>query len=432
MGILIIMLAKKAGMMWLLATLLLVISVSSTAAEEAQPEDGQEREGKVLPIFQVVKFPNDVCKGSSRNGTCYTAEECTSKGGTNEGSCASGFGVCCTFTLSCGGSSSQNQTYLVQSSVTSLTSPCTYSICKCSTNICRIRFDFTTFVLATAVAGTTVAAANTAAGSQIGNALGDCLTDQFSITSHGTFGTPVICGSNGGYHMIVDASSDCTQANFNIGGLTTTSRKWSIRVTQYACGDYDMSGWPGCLQYYTSTASTIQNFGFPTSATTTTSAATHLSNQKYDICIRRAKSYCIICYTQAITGTADSVAAQISFGLSVSANDAAGQSLTMTSCTSDYIQIPYGNTAAIAAITAPATEATFANAYCGRILSIAAAATTGVTVCTRRAPFTVGVNFDSNELTDNQVANAMATLIEMGEGPGGIVGFKLIYYQVAC
>ncbi len=50
----------------------------------------------------------------------------------------------------------------------------------------------------------------------------------------------------------------------------------------------------------------------------------------------------------------------------------------------------------------------------------------------RRAPFTVGVNFDSNELTDNQVANAMATLIEMGEGPGGIVGLKLIYYQVAC
>merc|ERR1712156_721484 len=243
--ILIIMLAKKAGMIWLLATLLLVISVSSTTAEEAQVEE--KRDAKVLPVFQVVKFPNDVCKGSSRNGTCYTAEECTSKGGTNDGSCASGFGVCCTFALSCGKSSSENQTYLVQSTVTSLTSPCTYSICKCSTNICRIRFDFTTFVLAGATAGTTVSAANTAAGSQIGNAIGDCLTDSFSITSQGTFGTPVICGSNGGYHMIVDASTECSLANFNIGGLTTTTRKWNIRVTQYACGDYDMSGWPGCL-----------------------------------------------------------------------------------------------------------------------------------------------------------------------------------------
>ena len=27
----------------------------------------------VLPIFQVVRFPNDVCTGTSRNGTCYTA-----------------------------------------------------------------------------------------------------------------------------------------------------------------------------------------------------------------------------------------------------------------------------------------------------------------------------------------------------------------------
>ena len=29
----------------------------------------------------------------------YFREECSSKGGTNEGSCASGFGVCCTCKL---------------------------------------------------------------------------------------------------------------------------------------------------------------------------------------------------------------------------------------------------------------------------------------------------------------------------------------------
>ena len=46
-----------AGMIWLLATLLLVVSVSSTTVEEAQVEDGQERDAKFLPIFQVVRFP---------------------------------------------------------------------------------------------------------------------------------------------------------------------------------------------------------------------------------------------------------------------------------------------------------------------------------------------------------------------------------------
>ena len=35
---------------------------------------------------------------------------------------------------------------------------------------------------------------------KIGNAIGDCLTDSFSITSQGTYGTPIICGTNGGYH----------------------------------------------------------------------------------------------------------------------------------------------------------------------------------------------------------------------------------------
>merc|ERR1719195_1306404 len=417
-----------------LAEILLITILCTTACKaeehnESINEVSSDREKKVLPVFQVVKFPNDICSGSSRNGTCYTAEECTSKGGTNDGSCASGFGVCCTFALSCGKSSSENQTYLVQSTVTSLTSPCTYSICKCNTNICRIRFDFTTFVLASATAGTTVSATNTAAGSQIGNAMGDCLTDSFSITSQGTFGTPVICGSNGGYHMIVDASTDCAQATFQIGGLTTTSRKWNIRVTQYACGDYDMSGWPGCLQYYTSTASTIQNFGFPSSATTVTSGVTHLSSQKYDICIRRASGYCYICYSTWTAGTA--VIAQGSFGLNISPS-IASQSAINTSCTSDYLSIPYGNPAAIAAITAPATEATFANSYCGRFFSIASAATAGVTVCTRRSPFIVGVNFDSNEVTSISIADAKASTRETSEFPGGITGFKLIYFQVAC
>merc|ERR1712241_220739 len=152
--ILITMLAKKAGTTWLLTTLLLTVSVSSTRAEDDQVEES-EREGKVIPIFQVVKFPNDVCKGTSYNGTCYTAEECNSKGGKNDGSCASGFGVCCTFALSCGSSS------------TAVTSPCMYTICKCNTNICRIRFDFTTFILASAVAGTAGSAGVPAAGSQI-------------------------------------------------------------------------------------------------------------------------------------------------------------------------------------------------------------------------------------------------------------------------
>ncbi len=40
-------------------------------------------------------FANDPCVGSTKNGTCYTAEECSDRSGVNSGSCAGGYGVCC-------------------------------------------------------------------------------------------------------------------------------------------------------------------------------------------------------------------------------------------------------------------------------------------------------------------------------------------------
>merc|ERR1739848_980830 len=332
------------GSMWLSAVIIAILVCSTRAEQEAEESDRAE---KLLPIFQVVRFPNDICSCTSRNGTCYTAEECSTKGGTNDGTCASGFGVCCIFALSCGGSASENQTYLVQSSVTTLTNPCSYTICPCGANICRIRFDFTTFVLAGAVAGslTIATAAIGAAATLNGPLVGDCIDDQFSVSGALGAGSPTICGTNTGYHMIVDADPSgnaCHKALFNIGGSTTTSRSWTIRVTQYGCGDTDSSGWPGCLQYYTASASTIQNFGFPPTITTVTSAVTHLSNQHYDICIRRAKGYCYICYAPTIIATITAaigtpVDAAISFGLSISAIGASPSSMISNTCSQDWL-----------------------------------------------------------------------------------------------
>ena len=46
--------------------------------------------------------------------------------------------------------------------------------------------------------------------------------------------------------VIIDADpsgNTCHNALFSIGGSTTTSRSWTILVTQYACGDTDSSGY---------------------------------------------------------------------------------------------------------------------------------------------------------------------------------------------
>ena len=49
-------------------------------------------------VFQVVRFKNNACTGTDNansNGTCYSAAECSTRGGSNVGSCAGGYGVCC-------------------------------------------------------------------------------------------------------------------------------------------------------------------------------------------------------------------------------------------------------------------------------------------------------------------------------------------------
>ena len=50
----------------------------------------------------------------------------------------------------------------------------------------------------------------------------------------------------------------------------------------------------------------------------------------------------------------------------------------------------------------------------------------------RHLPFRVGVNFDANERDNTATTKSLATLNEQQGSPGGIVGFKLTYWQVAC
>ena len=65
-----------------------------------------------ISVFNIVKFANEVCNGTdNKYGTCYTEDECEDKGGKASGSCAEGYGVCCTFKMGCGDSKAENCTY---------------------------------------------------------------------------------------------------------------------------------------------------------------------------------------------------------------------------------------------------------------------------------------------------------------------------------
>jgi len=408
-----------------LGGLLLIISLAKST----------ERHGK-FSVFQVVEFPNDACKGdNNRNGTCYTKEECDDKGGTSGGSCAEGYGICCIQTLSCGQSTNDNNTYLMQNDATMTNSPCAYKVCPCNNNICRIRYDFMTFTLAAPFEGTVADATVQTAG--VGGAIGDCLTDTFSISSQGSAGSPVICGANAGQHMIldVDARKGCQTAAFTIGGAAGNNfmRSWDIKVTQYGCGNQDLSGAPGCLQYFTGAEGQIMSFNFPT-GNAVTATATHLSNQKYSACIRREANMGCICYSAA-EPAAVAAATQGSFGLSVSTAAAAAKSATDSNCAADFLAIGNGfgsdqlPTIPRGAVTGQgAAGATLAQKFCGRKLNNQDDNAASITVCSGVLPFRIGVNFDADEVAPG----ATALLDERDTATGGIVGFKLDYKQVAC
>ena len=165
-------------------------------------EDVLERTGRNLSVFNVVSFPNSVCGATNGfNGTCYTASECTSLGGTASGTCASSFGVCCVFSIACGGSSSANNSYAIMSSysISTDSDPCTYTFCRKDTDVCKLRIDFDTMVLAAPSGGTTTAPDSIT--------IGDCNTDTLTVSNPGGPVPPTICGLNTGQHMFVPAST---------------------------------------------------------------------------------------------------------------------------------------------------------------------------------------------------------------------------------
>jgi len=377
----------------------------------------EEEHKKAISIFNVVKFKNDVCAGGgNQNGTCYTAEECSAIDGTASGTCAEGYGVCCIVSLSCGSSSKQNCTYMVQAATTApTTNPCTYTICPMSSNICRIRLDFATFVIGGPTSGTFT------------QDRGACITDTFTASSSAG-AVPVICGTNTGQHMIVDSDGEtCSTASFTFGG-TATNRAYDIKVLQFDCKN-EMGGPTGCLQYFSTDMGTFSSFNYGGVPEPADLSGAHLANQNYNICIRRNNGKCSICYITSVTQIADAATIASSFGLSKGQADL--KSDVGTNCATDYLEILGLETKANVAIAI--TTQALATAYtstlgkiCGMGFDAAGAAQAAnnipTSVCTGVTPFNVRFVSDAGEVADDVAVKI----------PTGHLGFSLNYVQQDC
>jgi len=351
------------------------------------------KEAKAFSLFNVVTFQNDACTSTSittnsgaRSGQCFTAEECTAKGGTASGGCAMGFGTCCLFTqTTCGGQVDNNCTHIQNDGFpTALTGTaqaalpnCNYQINKAQADVCSLRLDFLTF---NTQAGDFAAATGGAAAGTM-DSLGAC-RDTFSVVTNTNGGdTPVVCGQNDGEHMYIDIGPSETATatiGFTFMALAAT-RSWEIKVTQLECGN-PMSPPDGCLQYHTGSAGQLTTFNFAGNAL-------HLADQNYNICIRQEMGMTCTVYTvcAAIAGQG--------LPYSLSNLDAAGAAATAKGasdfqCTEDFIEIAGSSEVCGASV--------LTNKYCGDVLTTetATAATLNNPICDCTLPFRVGIHTD--------------------------------------
>merc|ERR1719510_798904 len=167
----------------------LLVLTSSTAF--GQLATNNTRNGRVFSLFSIVQFPNLRCTSSTSSttyGTCLTSSECSTNGGSSDGNCAAGFGVCCIISTStCSATVSTNTTYIRNPGYPSTYTPsstgtCVFTVSKVSSEVCQLRLDFETmsgFVTTTA---------------------GAC-TDSFTALGQTGKTLPSICGTNTDYHI---------------------------------------------------------------------------------------------------------------------------------------------------------------------------------------------------------------------------------------
>merc|ERR1712004_708725 len=200
-------------------TLLLCLNLGQTLEK---PEGGRDK--RLFSLFSVVTFPNQQCTGASATstkevyGTCFSTTECTSKGGTADGNCASGFGVCCTFLKSdCGSTVSNNCTYIQNPgypSAYTTSGSCQYSVTPMNSDICQLRLDLDAFDLAEDATPT-----------------GDCI-DTFDVTTGSSRDYYALCGTLTGQHLYLETARKTTNQELTFTVAATSGSATSQPASQ--------------------------------------------------------------------------------------------------------------------------------------------------------------------------------------------------------
>jgi len=434
----------------------------------------EEKLAKHFSLFSVVTFGNEECTsgtsitGGATAGTCYSSTECSDKKGMASGNCASGFGVCCVFlnTAAASATITENRTRLRNKEYPSIATATTvqsivYTVNKMKDDICQIRLDFDSFV----IAGPSVSTEALTAGSQMcQDSLILSTTDVPNTATLPQGPSGILCGALTGQHLYVDLSPTASDTlTMTLGTVVSTTitpaiaqRVWDIKVSQIECHALYRAP-PGCQQYYMARSGKItsMNFMLVTGATRAAAAqnsGVHLSTSHIRSCIRREKNMCCTEYQLCTSYNGIALGDITLSGTALTNNGAGGlyndawsldidttpfvidtqnnQGMTDAMCTGDYVEIPSSTSRTCGAMFGSGLG-TMSTRYCGakfgaNLQQTAIASTASSSVCDCSEPFAVTAHFD--DLSDGGAA-ATANLNQNGRAPRG---FCLDFKQTPC
>ncbi|CAL4125510.1 unnamed protein product, partial [Meganyctiphanes norvegica] len=163
--------------------------------------------------------------------------------------------------LSCGGTSSMNNTYLHSPNwpdTYNYANTCTMTISR-PDGVCQLRMDFKTFDLAQP--GTT----------------GQCTDDQFTVTGERQF--TYLCGQTpANWHFYLDVNMQANPTEFKFTtSATSFNRRFRIKISMIPCSQEIPSG---CGQYFKENTGMIHSFNY---------GSYYLAGLNYGICFRKNK-----------------------------------------------------------------------------------------------------------------------------------------------
>lgn len=383
--------------------LVVLINCALVASKLILPQEGLSKteKQKAFSIFSVVQFPNSECTIQSDlkiRGVCMSGSDCTSSGGVQDGNCASGFGVCCSYRVSnCGSTITQNVTFIQNpgypsafTSAAGTTQTCTYTVTTTSA-ICQLRLDFVNFVINNPVTGV-------------------CSNggDTFTVTSatRSTASTlPGICGTNTGLHMYVETggvNSASTTLTFSNAALNTlaTSRAYLIKVSTIPC-DADYRAPRDCLQYFFTSSGVTTSYNF------NAGSGNFLRSQNYATCFRRNKGYCSIQFrpTTLDSGSSGFNLLPLPTSIGTSSTVCFDNNLLANSVTGTYVQVPGAGISS--------------DYFCGVFLNRVNTQNTQGTVTSKTANFRIQTFSAPPNTSPNPI-------------PATTAGYSLNYQQIPC